>query len=281
MKSVGNQLGEVRYFPYILLKIEDIIFDIIALFAYVYYVVRTMLEAIISFFPTPGGGAIGALDWSKSERQRLAKLSESYTCPHCCANNEPICKLIKHVDVDGESNAEDREEIEKQIKQLSMAAAPPSPAVSTNPKSENNDIRANSINNNSDVAKDAESAGLKNKEGEGMVVLPTQEILETDDGAPVKTATAAVSIATDSTVGIVVENKNTPAIPVNSTPLKNNATESEKKGTTDLTVKSKSMNQKNVKKEGGDLIDNLFIVAMTLVALLIAYLVGKKMLRSV
>jgi len=32
-----------------------------------------MLEAIISFLPTAGGGAIGALDWTKAERQALAK----------------------------------------------------------------------------------------------------------------------------------------------------------------------------------------------------------------
>jgi hypothetical protein len=35
--------------------------------------VRTMLEAIISFLPTEGGGAIGALDWTPRERRRLAE----------------------------------------------------------------------------------------------------------------------------------------------------------------------------------------------------------------
>ena len=35
--------------------------------------VRTMLEAIISFFPSEGGGAIGALEWTREERQRLAR----------------------------------------------------------------------------------------------------------------------------------------------------------------------------------------------------------------
>ncbi|RYH15797.1 hypothetical protein EON65_31120 [archaeon] len=35
--------------------------------------VRTMLEALISFLPSEGAGAIGALDWSVSERQRLAR----------------------------------------------------------------------------------------------------------------------------------------------------------------------------------------------------------------
>ena len=32
-----------------------------------------MLEAIISFFPSEGGGAIGALEWTREERQRLAR----------------------------------------------------------------------------------------------------------------------------------------------------------------------------------------------------------------
>lgn len=39
-----------------------------------------MLEAIISFLPSEGAGAIGALDWTKDERQRLAKeVSYIYT----------------------------------------------------------------------------------------------------------------------------------------------------------------------------------------------------------
>jgi hypothetical protein len=35
-------------------------------------VVRTMLEALISFMPTDGMGAIGALDWTAEERKKLA-----------------------------------------------------------------------------------------------------------------------------------------------------------------------------------------------------------------
>ena len=37
------------------------------------FIVRTMLEAIISFMPSEGAGAIGALDWTKEERHKLAK----------------------------------------------------------------------------------------------------------------------------------------------------------------------------------------------------------------
>jgi hypothetical protein len=35
--------------------------------------VRLILEALISFFPDPGKGAIGSLDYSSTERKKLAK----------------------------------------------------------------------------------------------------------------------------------------------------------------------------------------------------------------
>lgn len=47
------------------------------------FIVRTILEAIISFLPTPGEGAIGSLDYPAEERRRLAKLSVDYECPKC------------------------------------------------------------------------------------------------------------------------------------------------------------------------------------------------------
>lgn len=42
--------------------------------------------------PTPADGAIGALDWSKDERKRLAKLSQNYCCPTCgkCSQLIPV-----------------------------------------------------------------------------------------------------------------------------------------------------------------------------------------------
>lgn len=35
--------------------------------------IRTALLALIAFMPTPGNGTIGSLDYSKEERQKLAK----------------------------------------------------------------------------------------------------------------------------------------------------------------------------------------------------------------
>jgi ubiquitin-conjugating enzyme E2 J1 len=45
--------------------------------------IRLILEAMISFLPTPADGAIGALDWTQKERKRLAIASQSYSC-HLC-----------------------------------------------------------------------------------------------------------------------------------------------------------------------------------------------------
>ncbi|KAJ0398188.1 hypothetical protein ATCC90586_001551 [Pythium insidiosum] len=45
--------------------------------------IRLILEALISFMPTKGEGAIGALDYPPEERRRLAKLSCDYKCELC------------------------------------------------------------------------------------------------------------------------------------------------------------------------------------------------------
>uniref|UniRef100_A0AAV1VG77 UBC core domain-containing protein n=1 Tax=Peronospora matthiolae TaxID=2874970 RepID=A0AAV1VG77_9STRA len=45
--------------------------------------VRLILEALTSFMPTKGEGAIGALDFSADERKRLAKLSVNFKCESC------------------------------------------------------------------------------------------------------------------------------------------------------------------------------------------------------
>jgi len=52
--------------------------------------IRLILEALISFLPTKGDGAIGSLDWSPHERRRLATESHKYSCPQC----GPIVKLL-------------------------------------------------------------------------------------------------------------------------------------------------------------------------------------------
>ena len=45
--------------------------------------IRTVMMALIGFLPTPGGGAIGSLDYTAPERRALAKRSMGWKCPTC------------------------------------------------------------------------------------------------------------------------------------------------------------------------------------------------------
>eukprot|EP00903_Cladosiphon_okamuranus_P006195 g6092.t1 len=45
--------------------------------------IRLILEALISFFPSPSQGALGGLDWSPEERKRLAAESREWKCYKC------------------------------------------------------------------------------------------------------------------------------------------------------------------------------------------------------
>ena len=81
--------------------------------------IRLILEALISFLPTPADGAIGALDWSAKERQRLAKKSVEWCCPNC----GPIKNLIpeekpKEEGQGDESQTKTKSRFAKEIEQL-------------------------------------------------------------------------------------------------------------------------------------------------------------------
>lgn len=56
--------------------------------------IRLICEALISFFPTPSEGAIGALDYSDAERRALARASVMTVCPICCGEGETIADLL-------------------------------------------------------------------------------------------------------------------------------------------------------------------------------------------
>ncbi|TPX61789.1 hypothetical protein SpCBS45565_g07159 [Spizellomyces sp. 'palustris'] len=49
--------------------------------------VRTALVALISFLPTKGDGAIGALDYTEEERKAYATKSREWICPSCGVKN--------------------------------------------------------------------------------------------------------------------------------------------------------------------------------------------------
>lgn len=76
--------------------------------------IRLILEALISFLPTPADGAIGALDWSSEERKRLAVKSRSFYCNRCgqCVD------LLPKLDPDKKKNTSGSQRFSKEIEEL-------------------------------------------------------------------------------------------------------------------------------------------------------------------
>jgi ubiquitin-conjugating enzyme E2 J1 len=54
--------------------------------------IRTVLVALIAFMPSEPQGAIGSLNYSKSERQYLANESRTWKCPACGIINHEVIK---------------------------------------------------------------------------------------------------------------------------------------------------------------------------------------------
>ncbi|KAJ7632418.1 UBC-like protein [Roridomyces roridus] len=54
--------------------------------------VRTAIIGLQGFFPLKGKAAVGvgAIEFPTAERKRLAALSRSWTCPHCCERNDVL-----------------------------------------------------------------------------------------------------------------------------------------------------------------------------------------------
>ncbi|CAB9504505.1 Probable ubiquitin-conjugating enzyme E2 33 [Seminavis robusta] len=87
--------------------------------------IRLILEALISFLPTPADGAIGALDWTGDERKRLAVKSVHYHCPTCgCKAIELLPKLKPKTDTsDSSKNDKPKSKFQKEIEKLQQFQA--------------------------------------------------------------------------------------------------------------------------------------------------------------
>lgn len=63
--------------------------------------IRTILEALRSFFPTPAEGALGSLDWPSHVRKQIAKEETGkWHCTVCNATNDEILPLLPLEDED-------------------------------------------------------------------------------------------------------------------------------------------------------------------------------------
>ena len=79
--------------------------------------IRTVLLAIVGFMPTPGKGAIGALDWTDGERKKLAAASVRWSCKTCGVHNSEV--LLPVTKEGGDSM---KKETEKYAAELSFTA---------------------------------------------------------------------------------------------------------------------------------------------------------------
>ena len=81
--------------------------------------IRLILEALVSFLPTPGDGAIGALDWTSAERKRLAKKSVDYVCPTCGKCSDILKKIEQKIARKGGKDGDKKpSRFQKQIAEL-------------------------------------------------------------------------------------------------------------------------------------------------------------------
>jgi ubiquitin-conjugating enzyme E2 J1 len=78
--------------------------------------IRLILEALISFLPTPADGAVGALDWSSVERKRLAAKSVHYLCPTCGNTAD----LLPKIDESKKNSTTEKSHFQKEIEQLQL-----------------------------------------------------------------------------------------------------------------------------------------------------------------
>jgi len=81
--------------------------------------IRLILEALVSFLPTKGDGAIGALDWTSDERKRLAKKSVDFICPACGKCSDILKRIEKKIASGGGKGTKGGKSMfQKEIEQL-------------------------------------------------------------------------------------------------------------------------------------------------------------------
>ncbi len=175
--------------------------------------IRTMLEAIISFLPSEGSGAIGALDWSKEERQKCARESHSFEC-HMCGL---ICNIISETAED--VNDQPDEDIVATIAQLNMGSSKQQGIDISNEKlSEDTSTKNESVSSITTINENSDEIITENSSGNDSnnSIDITSKVVDENDSIPSEglrhrtnttTSTPAVQPTTNPTV-ILEQNRN-------------------------------------------------------------------------
>lgn len=145
--------------------------------------IRLILEALISFLPTPADGALGALDYSPEDRRKLAKQSQSYCCPIL----GPVAKLLPKLDParkksannNGSSGAYSKEIAELQRLQREREGVKGNTKRTTN--SEDAEAEATTVPKENNAEKEAEpKADAGNTEPKEDIEQETVKVLSSD-----------------------------------------------------------------------------------------------------
>jgi chemotaxis protein histidine kinase CheA len=141
-----------------------------------------ILEALISFLPTPADGAIGALDWTSAERKRLAKKSVDYHCPTCGCKAVDLLPELKPKS-ENEESSKPKSKFQKEIEKLQQLQH----AQHAEKKEENKDDQKDG---EEDAGKDEKEPLLKEEEKE----QPKSEEPKADEPAKAETEPAPVPV---------------------------------------------------------------------------------------
>jgi ubiquitin-conjugating enzyme E2 J1 len=246
--------------------------------------VRTMLEAIISFLPSEGVGAIGALDWTKEERQKLAKESRACVCSLCGKISE-LCTPIDEDDEDKPDN-----DIISQISQLNLISRTPSTDLNSNlsPNKSNPDRNipknasissqiSSNVSSNKDTSEEKEKEIEKNVEEE-ISTTPLKLMVPNTNEPKIRS-----NLETPPSVKAV--RRRVFAARGESDPNLNSIYNSTREIDTSPQIINHEVNTMGNNSEaigqipqiqGRDWVDELLLISLVIITLMIIYMVGKK-----
>lgn len=157
--------------------------------------IRLILEALISFLPTPADGAIGALDWSSKERKRLAKDSTKFCCKSCgnCVNLLP--KLDENKKGKKSQFAKEIEQLQRlqQFAEGNKNEEKGEKAKDKDSQDDNDEIEIVFSKGDDDNDEDEEEETTENEEKE--LQMPIEKAPNVSETSPAKNTTTSLGAA--------------------------------------------------------------------------------------
>lgn len=182
--------------------------------------IRTALMAIIGFLPSPGKGAIGALDYPPEERKKLAKKSKDWKCPVCGVENHQLLRTP-------EAASEETDGILQEVKDLARKISFKGESTSSSEDSVKSQSSFQEDNEDGNAASSADSSAAVESAAE-----PTDTNGKCQDDTKPPIAVAAGAAAGDASKAADSDAARessktpppeplTPAFPVDDAPLPN------------------------------------------------------------